>query len=326
MNKYFFSWIFLFISLPISAEIIYFVPFPSGNPFYEHFIDDEQNNKWVGLQEELEKMGYEVRFTWYAENLKDFKAVVSLSNIDPKLIANLKKYPREKCWLYVFEPPIVMPHFYKPRYTKIFSKIFVMFDDVVDNKNYLKFYYPQPRQEMIDDVLSFEEKKLCVLIAGNKKSPHPKELYSERKKIISFFEQFHPDEFDLFGRGWEGFASYRGSVKSKWETLKYYRFCICYENMKDQVGYITEKIFDCFVGGCVPVYWGADNIADYVPSSCYIDRKCFGSNEELYDFLKAMDKETYEAYISSIKEYLASPQAKLYSINFFIEKFKEQLK
>ena len=30
-------------------------------------------------------------------------------------------------------------------------------------------------------------------------------------------------------------------------------------------GYITEKIFDCFLARSVPVYWGPGNIADHVP-------------------------------------------------------------
>ena len=34
-------------------------------------------------------------------------------------------------------------------------------------------------------------------------------------------------------------------------------------------GYITEKIFDSFFAGVVPIYWGAENITDYVPKSLY---------------------------------------------------------
>lgn len=94
-------------------------------------------------------------------------------------------------------------------------------------------------------------------------------------------------------RGWEikcwdkkEFENAMGTVESKAITLAKYKFCICYENMRDVKGYITEKIFDCFMAGCVPIYWGASNITDYIPADCFIDRRTFTSMEELYVFMK----------------------------------------
>lgn len=40
-----------------------------------------------------------------------------------------------------------------------------------------------------------------------------------------------------------------------------YRFCLVMENRKLD-GYITEKIFLAFVGGCIPIYYGANQIFD----------------------------------------------------------------
>ena len=37
--------------------------------------------------------------------------------------------------------------------------------------------------------------------------------------------------------------------------LRKFRFNICPENASSK-GYITEKILDAFVGGCIPIYWG----------------------------------------------------------------------
>ena len=48
-------------------------------------------------------------------------------------------------------------------------------------------------------------------------------------------------------------------------------FAICYENARDIPGYITEKIFDCFFAGCVPIYWGgAPNVTDHIPANTFI--------------------------------------------------------
>lgn len=314
----------------VSANTIYFVPYPGSNPlksFYDPYSSqDEYAKKWVCLREELEGLGYRVKFTWDAENIEDFSALISITNINAKLLKNLKQLPSEKCWLLVFEPPVYLPKIYAPSLQDLFSKIFVMFDDLVDDQNYFKFYYPQPRLQMNEDIPGFYEKKLCVLMAGNKHSAHPQELYSERKKMISFFEQFHKEEFDLYGHGWEGYSSWKGSVKCKWDIIKQYRFCLCYENMKDQFGYITEKIFDCFVGGCVPIYWGASNIYDYIPQECFIDRRNFATDEDLYLFISNMDEASYQAYLTAIAKFLSSPKAKLFSIDQFIATIKAHLK
>ena len=46
---------------------------------------------------------------------------------------------------------------------------------------------------------------------------------------------------------------------------------------------------------------------------CFIDRRAFGSDQELYDFLRGVDRETYEAYIRAIREFQNSPEAYLFS-------------
>ena len=47
---------------------------------------------------------------------------------------------------------------------------------------------------------------------------------------------------------------------------------------------VSEKIFDCFAAGNVPIYWGASNVTDYIPEDCFIDMRSFSSFEELYQF------------------------------------------
>ncbi|AIL32582.1 glycosyltransferase family 10 domain-containing protein [Basilea psittacipulmonis] len=41
----------------------------------------------------------------------------------------------------------------------------------------------------------------------------------------------------------------------KIDYLKQYRFNLCPEN-SESVGYITEKIFESIMAGCIPIYWG----------------------------------------------------------------------
>ena len=51
---------------------------------------------------------------------------------------------------------------------------------------------------------------------------------------------------------------------SKIETLRRYKYCVAIENSEDR-HYVSEKVYDAFVAGCVPIYFGAPNVLDYVP-------------------------------------------------------------
>ena len=85
-----------------------------------------------------------------------------------------------------------------------------------------------------------------------------------------------------------------------------YRFSICYENVRDVPGYVTEKIFDSMRGGCVPIYWGANNITDYVDEEAFIDRRKFKTEAELDSFISNMTEYEYSCYQNAMKKYLES--------------------
>ncbi len=248
-------------------------------------------------------------------------------NLGPKLKHfDFSKIPQEKLVLVMWEPPTTQPQLYDPKIHEQFGKIFTWDDDLVDGKKFFKIHYPA-LVAMPENIPSFDEKKFCVMIARRLKSKHPKELYSMREKVIEFFENRSDGEFDLFGFHWEKdhYKNWRGTLPNKLEKLKEYKFSICYENMRDVKGYITEKIFDCFGAGVVPIYWGASNVTDYIPEDCFIDRRRFANEEELVLFLKKMTREEYEGYIARIRSFLKSDKAKLFSAESFAEAYLSNL-
>lgn len=168
-----------------------------------------------------------------------------------------------------------------------------------------------------------------MIVGGtnDKSRLYPNQLYSERIKTIRFFEANEPD-FVFYGRNWNPteYPSYRGNVEDKIAVNKNYKFTICYENCRDLPGYVTEKIFDCFAAGSIPVYWGACNITDYIPKDCFIDRRDFETLEKLYAFLKDMSKEEYESYLERIDSYLNSPESDLFSEENYRRIFLEACK
>ncbi|MGE0206440.1 MAG: glycosyltransferase family 10 [Candidatus Babeliales bacterium] len=236
----------------------------------------------------------------------------------------LPKTLQEKSIFGVFEPPLIAPGMYSFDYRPYCKKILYLSDAMIDNDKALKFFYPQPSLEIEKDIPSFDQKKLCTMIVSYKMSGGVGQLYSARREVINFFEKKSKrrKKFDFYGEGgWPAsqFKTFKGKVPHKRPVLKNYKFCICYENCNNVPGYITEKIFDCLVSGCVPVYWGAENITDCVWPSCFIDRRKFKNNRELYKFMKKMKKEEYDQYIKNIKAYLKSEMAFLFSTEYFID-------
>lgn len=240
-------------------------------------------------------------------------------DIDPGAQAAYASLNPEKCILFLWEPPTVKPYNYDTTYHHYFGKIYTWNDALVDNHSYFKMHYPV-RHDMRSSPYSFAQKKLCVMITANKKSPHPYELYTQRAALIDFFNSHHPQEFDLYGFGWpHSLRVYKGVIDDKLSCASAYKFSVAYENLTNVPGYVTEKIFDSFISGCVPIYWGAPNITDYVPKSCFIDRTDFRSHEDLYVYLSTMSEETHQKHITAIKEFLMSDSAFKFSSRAFVE-------
>lgn len=296
------------------ANTIYIIFMPGYNTsdcFYNH-TSGQPKNFDNALREEIEKAGFTLKFSRDAADLQDVAAIISW-DINQTILNNIINYPVNKNFLLTFEPPVIAPIYYHPELTRYFGNIYTLIDDLVDNQRYFKIHCLPRRLDRINPIPNFSEKKLCTLINSNKTSSRPDELYSERRKAIDFFNK--TADFDLYGYGWKGIPCWKGVVidDEKLHTLKMYKFCICFENMKNQRGYVSEKIIECLVGGCIPVYFGATNILDYVPKECWIDFRQFHSYQELYDFMKTMDSATYKSYLEAAERFLQSSHIECFS-------------
>ena len=226
-------------------------------------------------------------------------------------------------YLLLYECDLIKPDNWDLEYHKGFDRIFTWNDVLADGRRYIKSNFVINRTSpYVFEVLksAFQQRKLCCLIAGAKASNHPNELYSHRVRAIRWFEATAPQDFDLYGGGWDSanFPSYCGRVNDKLATLSHYRFSICYENAKGIPGYITEKILDCFRAGTVPVYGGAPNIAQWIPKDCYIDIGQFPTYAELYEHLRSMDATTHASYLNRIQLYLTSRESYPFSCECFV--------
>ena len=177
----------------------------------------------------------------------------------------------------------------------------------------------------------FTNKKFMCSIFANKPSTVPDSLFAERIQSIDFFSR-QSLGLDLYGIGWEVstysfvHGAYRGKCANKKQVQQQYKFCIAFENVEKIPGLITEKIFDCFAAGTVPIYLGAPNITDYIPSSCFVDFRQFANYNALYDYLANMSEGEYQKYLDAAKAFIGSPQYRLFTSTHYAEVVMEQVK
>ncbi len=203
-----------------------------------------------------------------------------------------------------------------------------------------ELFFPTP-------FLPFSKRSIfACLINANKAfaKPIPNDLYQERVAVIRWYEEHAPTHFALYGLGWHKpthqftwhgklmrrgqrlatqlwgyrpYPSYHGDVIDKAMVYSKAKFAYCYENIGGLPNYVSEKIFDAFLSGCVPIYWGADNVNDLIPASCFIDRRDFKSNQAVHQYLLNISEQQYAQYQQHIVEFLHSAAANRFDISHY---------
>ena len=64
-------------------------------------------------------------------------------------------------------------------------------------------------------------------------------------------------------------VSKRKNYQGNWATFRDYKYCLCMENAKSR-HYITEKIIMAFLGGCIPIYYGTQEVWEVFNAKAFI--------------------------------------------------------
>lgn len=250
---------------------------------------------------------------------KNLKKISTLGHIHPKAFV-------------VMEPPAVAPHLYKllPKLTRMFDRVYVhntigdgySLNNVVHSK-LSTFYWPQPYFGVLEQYWSNTQRAHKIVVINGNHIPRSlkAQLYGKRIEGMANLAKFQA--VDLYGRGWNQWWShrsmwppywfnyktlmsiYKGPCASKYEVLSQYKFSLCFENMA-MTGYVTEKIFDCFYAGCVPIYLGAPNIEELIPKECFIDFRQFANWQNLWQFIQQLSENDIQAYRDAAKLFMQS--------------------
>lgn len=152
---------------------------------------------------------------------------------------------------------------------------------------YFKLVYPL--FDNIRNSIVFGQKKFCLFTSRNG-------LNLNKQLIINQLSSLGPIDFlDRYDDTLKDKTCYNSKELIK--IYSEYKFIICFENSKTD-GYITEKIFNVFLSGSIPIYDGAPNITDYIVSGSFIKYddnivkkiNMLINNEILYNAIVKKDK------------------------------------
>lgn len=157
----------------------------------------------------------------------------------------------------------------------------------------------------------FIERNGCVLICRN-------DIWNTRTPIcdgvngildIKYAGKFRNNTTDL----WKKFND------DKISYLKNFKFNICPEN-HNRMGYVTEKIFEAFLGGCIPIYTGSDNRPEegIINNNAVLFWDLHGDNSEVKDKIDLLNKDD-KYYL----EFIAQNRLHIDTVDFVYNKMCE---
>ena len=256
--------------------------------------------------------------------------------------------PSSRAYVYLYENPLIRPLNRDRAALARYAKWFTWDGELLGDSRAVRLPYPN-RLESAPRRGPEQRPLFCVLVASNKALMvfDPRDQYQVRVRILDWYERNKPADFHPYGRGWDRpaalpgrwgrvrnqlrkilarflpakspYATWRGPVDDKIELLTRARFCLAHENCRDLSGYVTEKLFDCFRAGCVPVYVGPKEIAELVPADCFVDGRAYETPAALDAFLRTIDDDAYRGYQERIRAFLLSEQARPFSRESFTE-------
>ena len=180
---------------------------------------------------------------------------------------------------------------------------------IVDSPKYIRFPYwilttfePEFTDEdiakRVKEINNYRPKKSkdCVLVCGHDPKKTREMILSKVEKIL---------QVDSAGK-------WRNNTRDLWDKydndkiayMSNFRFNICAENDNTE-NYVTEKIFDAFLAGCVPIYYGSNNNPE--PGLINKDALIFwnkdGDNKDSLALIKELNSNTkaYDEFVSQTR-------------------------
>ncbi len=129
--------------------------------------------------------------------------------------------------------------------------------------------------------------RFCTYVQGN-----PLPFREEFVRALSSFRRV-----DCAGRS----LNNTGFIADRQRKLALFReskFAVTFEN-EAALGYVSEKLPDALLAGCVPIYWGDPTVALDFDPRCFVHRRDFATQEELVAEVARLDRDD-DAYLARL--------------------------
>ena len=235
----------------------------------------------------------------------------------------------EDCTLVRMEPSVVLPANFTRSRKKQFKQIITVGGLRAAHVSPVNWPLLWPSSSELEKLLANRRSERIVLINGNKMSFVQGELYSLRRKAIKALEAL-----DLYGTEWDSsvmsrtiialkslthtlislklprwsgmklwFQSYpqsQGEVDDKLATMSSYKYALVIENSAE---YMSEKLFDAFFAGCIPIYVGP-KVDDYgIPKNLVVQAQ--PNLKSIKQALETAKEMNFEHFQQDLRKFLS---------------------
>lgn len=255
------------------------------------------------------------------------------NNYSPRLYKHIANIPLDKRVIIFWESPTTWPQMFDSKVINLFGARFFPSPIWAHRYHGENFSWPQSvERHLIENSWNSRFSKFCMISSNHFSFVKP-ELYSLRRQVIRHSSSL----IDLYGHGWnkskffklskvlsgvsKGLhsqtfklwpldlrlttpANYIGAIEHKTEVLSKYKYSLVIEN---HLEYVTEKVFDSILSGCITVYVGPPLEQFGIPKEVCIPAS--NNLEELSEVLKNLpnDIKRISAVRQSMHEFLGSP-------------------
>lgn len=133
---------------------------------------------------------------------------------------------------------------------------------------------------------SFTSKKTQVLstVCSSKQQKHT--VHNDRYQFTRWLQQQLP-EMELYGHG----SRY---IEHKYDALDPYLYHLAIENYLG-LHHWTEKLADPYLSGCLPIYHGCPNVADYFPKESFVRIDMYNRQEALATIKETISRPAHDS-------------------------------
>ena len=120
--------------------------------------------------------------------------------------------------------------------------------------------------------------RFCSFVASNPRGSFRNAFFKKLNRV---------KKVDSAGRHFNNFGP---PVADKLTFLKDYRFNLAFENSQS-TGYVTEKLIEPLLMGCIPIYWGAPDVTRDFNPACMINVSDFPDFNAAVDYIIQADRD-----------------------------------